>query len=156
MTTGTSGESCWIAAFEGFTWSLRPCTSTELPLLLCCWSPGHTVLSKCRSVDFIFLNEGKPSEMNTRRPMQGCHASALWTHKILTLWCQRRYRQVVPGITPAAMSDRQFALCQQVLWQKCEMHIFFLAGIWDFFFLPILSQWMAYKCLFCLQITQCL
>lgn len=29
---------------------------------------------------------------------------------------------------------------------KCSI-FFFLARIWDFFFLPILSQWMPYKCL---------
>lgn len=120
------------------------------PVMSCCWVPRPHFASQ--GYRLAFINKGKPLVMNTRRTVKGCHALAQGTHQILNLWCQTRYRWVVLGIMPTSLSNRHFALCQQVPWLKWEMHIF-LARIWDFFSL-FLSPGMPYKSLFCLQITQ--
>lgn len=120
--------------------------SPEMPSF---WSLCHALLSKSR---LSFLTKKKTLVMNTRRSVQGCHALALWARKILNLQCQTRCGVVVLGILPASMSDRHFALCQQVPWQKWEMLIF-LARIRDHFppyFCPsecLTSSFSAYQSL---------
>lgn len=42
-------------------------------------------------VQVIFFNKEKALVIHTRRSVQGCHALALWAHKIWNLWCQARY-----------------------------------------------------------------
>lgn len=128
---------CWNAAFEGLGWGLGRglgiCISNELPLMSYCCSLDHTLFSQCIG----YLSEWKETfNGEYKKTCVRMHALALWAHKILNLWCQTKYKQVVPGIRPASMSDRQCcSLPASSLAEEPNAH-FCLAKIWIFFSPP--------------------